>query len=132
MELGTGVAMPVVNKPGANQDLNAKRLAAATAGGYKIAVQNASLFTITPLAVSAAEATSIDTFDVITGVSRDDYVMATNPKTGFTTIEDAKSGKTIRYGTTGVGTGAQALLGADLQDGRHQRDRRAVRRQRQP
>ena len=45
-------------------------------------MQNASLFTITPLAVSAAEATSIDTFDVITGVSRDDYVMATNPKTG--------------------------------------------------
>ena len=123
--------MPVVNKPGASKPSTPRSLAAATADGYKIAVQNASLFTITPLAVSAAEATSIDTFDVITGVSRDDYVMATNPKTGFTTIEDMKkSGKTIREGTTGVGTGAQALLGADLQDGRHQRDRRAVRRRR--
>jgi tripartite-type tricarboxylate transporter receptor subunit TctC len=103
-----GVSMPVVNKPGANGALNAKELAAAPADGYKIAVQNASLFTITPLAVSAAEATSIDTFEVITGVSRDDYVMATNPKTGFKTIEDMKkAGRTIRYGTTGVGTGAQ-------------------------
>jgi tripartite-type tricarboxylate transporter receptor subunit TctC len=102
------VAMPVVNKPGANGALNAKELQSAPADGYKIAVQNASLFTITPLTVSDAEATKIDSFDVITGVSRDDYVLATNPKSGFKSIEDVKkSGKTISYGTTGVGTGAQ-------------------------
>ena len=94
--LGAGVAMPVVNKPGASQASTPRELAAATADGYKIAVQNASLFTITPLAVSAAEATSIDTFDVITGVSRDDYVMATNPKTGSRPSRTKKSGKTIR------------------------------------
>jgi tripartite-type tricarboxylate transporter receptor subunit TctC len=103
-----GVAMPVVNKPGANGALNAKELQGAPADGYRIAVQNASLFTITPLTVSAAEATKIESFDVITGVSRDDYVLATNPKSGFKSIEDVKkSGRTIRYGTTGVGTGAQ-------------------------
>jgi tripartite-type tricarboxylate transporter receptor subunit TctC len=102
------VAMPVVNKPGANGALNAKELQGSPADGYKIAVQNASLFTITPLTVSAAEATTIDSFDVIAGVSRDDYVMATSPKSGFKSIEDIKkSGRTIRYGTTGVGTGAQ-------------------------
>jgi tripartite-type tricarboxylate transporter receptor subunit TctC len=102
------VAMPVVNKPGANGALNAKELQGAPADGYKIAVQNASLFTITPLTVSAAEATNIDSFDVIAGVSRDDYVLATSPKSGFKSIEDIKkSGKAISYGTTGVGTGAQ-------------------------
>ncbi|MEV4469463.1 tripartite tricarboxylate transporter substrate binding protein [Nonomuraea salmonea] len=103
-----GVSAPVINKPGANGALAAKELQAAKPDGYKIAVQNASLFTITPLTVSPAEATKIDSFEVITGVSRDDYVMATNPKSGFTSIEDMKkAGKTIRYGTTGVGTGAQ-------------------------
>lgn len=103
-----GVSTPVLNKPGANGALNAKELQSAAPDGYKIAVQNASLFTITPLTVSPAEATKIESFDVITGVSRDDYVMATNPKSGYTSIKDMKkAGKTIRYGTTGVGTGAQ-------------------------
>ncbi|TDC10647.1 tripartite tricarboxylate transporter substrate binding protein [Nonomuraea longispora] len=103
-----GVSAPVLNKPGANGALNAKELQSAAPDGYKLAVQNASLFTITPLTVSPAEATKIDSFDVITGVSRDDYVMATNPKSGYKSIKDMKeAGKPIRYGTTGVGTGAQ-------------------------
>ncbi|MEV0622724.1 tripartite tricarboxylate transporter substrate binding protein [Nonomuraea sp. NPDC050404] len=103
-----GVTAPVLNKPGANGSLAAKELQSAKPDGYKIAVQNASLFTITPLTVSPAEATKIDSFDVITGVSRDDYVMATNTKSGYKSIDDLKkAGKTIRYGTTGVGTGAQ-------------------------
>jgi len=103
-----GVSAPVINKPGANGALAAKELQAAKPDGYKLAVQNASLFTITPLTVSPSEAVKIEDFDVITGVSRDDYVMATNPKSGFTSIDDMKkAGKTIRYGTTGVGTGAQ-------------------------
>ncbi|WP_049561473.1 tripartite tricarboxylate transporter substrate binding protein [Nonomuraea sp. SBT364] len=103
-----GVSAPVVNKPGANGALAAKELQAAKPDGYKIAVQNASLFTITPLTVSAAEATKIDSFDVITGVSRDDYVMATSTASGYKSVKDLKdAGKPIRYGTTGVGTGAQ-------------------------
>ncbi|MFC4007342.1 Bug family tripartite tricarboxylate transporter substrate binding protein [Nonomuraea purpurea] len=103
-----GVSAPVLNKPGANGALNAKELQAAKPDGYKIALQNASLFTITPLTVSEAEATKIDSFDVITGVSRDDYVMATSTASGYKNIKDmGKAGKAIRYGTTGVGTGAQ-------------------------
>ncbi|PZG20094.1 tripartite tricarboxylate transporter substrate binding protein [Nonomuraea aridisoli] len=103
-----GVSTPVINKPGANGALNAKELQAAKPDGYKIAVQNASLFTITPLTVTPEEATKIEDFDVITGISRDDYVMATSAQSGYKSIDDLKkSGKTIRYGTTGVGTGAQ-------------------------
>ena len=103
-----GVAMPVVNKPGANGALVAKELQSAAPDGYSIAIQNASLFAITPLAVSESESVKVDDFDIVYGVSRDDYVLATNPKTGWTSIADMKAaGKTIRYGTTGVGTGAQ-------------------------
>ncbi|TWD75297.1 tripartite-type tricarboxylate transporter receptor subunit TctC [Kribbella amoyensis] len=103
-----GVSVPVVNKPGANGALNAKELQAAPADGYKIAVQNASLFTITPLAVSAAEAVKLDSFDLIGGVSQDDYMLAAHADSGFKSIADLKkAGKNIKYGTTGVGTGAQ-------------------------
>ncbi|MFC0628128.1 Bug family tripartite tricarboxylate transporter substrate binding protein [Kribbella deserti] len=103
-----GVSVPVVNKPGANGALNAKELQSAKADGYKIAVQNASLFTITPLAVSAAEAVKIDSFDLITGVSQDDYMLAAQVDSGYKSIADLKkAGKNIKYGTTGVGTGAQ-------------------------
>ena len=49
------VAMPVINKAGANGALAAKELKAAKADGYAISIQNASLFTITPLAVGASE-----------------------------------------------------------------------------
>jgi tripartite-type tricarboxylate transporter receptor subunit TctC len=103
-----GVSVPVVNKPGANGALNAKELKGQKPDGYKIAVQNASLFTITPLAVSEAESTSLDDFDLITGVSQDDYMLAAHADSGYKTIADLKkSGKNIKYGTTGVGTGAQ-------------------------
>ena len=103
-----GVSVPVVNKPGANGALNAKELQAAKPDGYKIAVQNASLFTITPLAVSANEAVKLDDFDLIAGVSQDDYMLAAPAASGYKSIADLKkAGKNIKYGTTGVGTGAQ-------------------------
>ena len=103
-----GTPMPVVNKPGANGALNAKELQSAKADGYKIAVQNASLFTITPLAVSANEVVKLDDFDLLGGISQDDYVLIAPVGSGHKTIADLKkAGKNIKYGTTGVGTGAQ-------------------------
>lgn len=102
------VSVPVVNKPGANGALNAKELQSAKPDGYKIAVQNASLFTITPLAVSADEAVKVGDFDLITGISQDDYMLAAPAGSGYKNIADLKkAGKNIKYGTTGVGTGAQ-------------------------
>jgi tripartite-type tricarboxylate transporter receptor subunit TctC len=101
-------SFPVINKPGANGALAAAEVAKATPDGSTIAIQNASLFTITPLAVTADEATSIDDFDVVHGVSRDDYVLVTHPKSGFKTLDDIKNAKEkITFGTTGVGTGSQ-------------------------
>ena len=103
-----GESFPVINKEGANGALAAQEVAKAEPDGSVIAVQNASLFAITPLAVSEDEATSIDDFEVVYGVSRDDYVMVTNPDGAYPDL-DAIKGATdkVTYGTTGVGTGSQ-------------------------
>lgn len=103
-----GASFPVINREGANGALAAAEVAKATPDGSVIAIQNASLFTITPMAVSPDEVTSIDDFDIVGGVSRDDYVLVTNPASGYRTLDDIKnSPRVVRYGTTGVGTGAQ-------------------------
>jgi len=112
-----GASFPVINKPGANGALAASELASAEPDGSTIANQNASLFAITPLAVSEDEATSIDDFEVVHGVSRDDYVLVANAKGDYTTLDDVKNAtETLKYGTSGVGTGSQlstALLLGD-------------------
>lgn len=103
-----GGTFAVINREGANGALAAGQVKDAKNDGSVISIQNASLFTITPLAVPEDEATSIDDFDVVGGVSRDDYVMVTGPKSGLKTLDDIKdSTETITYATTGVGTGAQ-------------------------
>jgi tripartite-type tricarboxylate transporter receptor subunit TctC len=115
-----GASFPVINREGANGALAAQEVASAEPDGYTIAIQNASLFAITPLAVAKDEVTSIDDFDVVYGVSRDDYVMVTNPD-GYADLDAVKAAtKKVTYGTTGVGTGSQLscalLLGsADVQ-----------------
>ncbi|GGR72714.1 tripartite-type tricarboxylate transporter receptor subunit TctC [Nocardioides luteus] len=107
-----GASFPVINQEGANGALAANKVAKAKADGQTIAIQNASLFAITPLAVSEDEVTDLGDFDVVQGVSRDDYVMVTGPKSGFTSLDDIKSAKKkVTYGTTGVGTGAQLSCG---------------------
>ena len=84
-------SFPVINKAGSNGALAAGELAKAEPDGSTIAIQNASLFAITPLAVAEDEVTSIDDFDVVQGVSRDDYVMVTNPDSGFASLDDLKA-----------------------------------------
>jgi tripartite-type tricarboxylate transporter receptor subunit TctC len=103
-----GSSFPVINREGANGALAAAEVANASPDGSVIAIQNASLFAITPLAVNPDEVTNIDAFDIVGGVSRDDYVLVTNPASGFRNLDDVKNaGRPIRFATTGVGTGAQ-------------------------
>ncbi|GIG35549.1 Bug family tripartite tricarboxylate transporter substrate binding protein [Cellulomonas pakistanensis] len=112
-----GASFPVINREGANGAIAAAEVAAAEPDGSTIAIQNASLFAITPLAVSEDEVTSIDDFDVVHGVSRDDYVMVTTAGGPYADLDAVKAATgTVTYGTTGVGTGAQVscalLLGS--------------------
>jgi tripartite-type tricarboxylate transporter receptor subunit TctC len=111
-----GGTFPVINREGANGAIAAAEVASAEPDGSTIAIQNASLFAITPLAVSEDEVTSIDDFDVVHGISRDDYVMVTSGGT-YADLDAVKAAtETVTYGTTGVGTGAQVscalLLGS--------------------
>lgn len=108
-----GKAVPVVNKPGANGALAMKEVQGKSADGYELATLNASLITITPLAVGESEAVSLDDVDVIVGLSQDDYVLVANPKAGVKSVKDLAAASNLSFGTTGVGTGsqlAQALL----------------------
>ncbi len=107
-----GASFPVINQEGANGALAANKVSKAKADGQTIAIQNASLFAITPLAVSEDEVTDIGDFEVVQGVSRDDYVMVTGPESGIKSLDDIKNAKKkLTYGTTGVGTGAQVSCG---------------------
>jgi tripartite-type tricarboxylate transporter receptor subunit TctC len=111
---GLGAPIPVVNKPGANGALATKEVGGSKPDGQTLVILNASLFTITPLAVPAGEAVKIEDYEVITGISQDDYVLVTNASSGMKTMEDLKkANKKFNFATTGVGTGsqlAQALL----------------------
>lgn len=102
------VALPVINSPGANGALAANEVAAADPTGYELATLNASLITITPLAVSEDEAIDIENFEVIAGLSQDDYVLVANPDTDIETVDDlVDSDEQHSFGTAGVGTGSQ-------------------------
>ncbi|HEX2072828.1 MAG TPA: tripartite tricarboxylate transporter substrate binding protein [Geodermatophilus sp.] len=103
-----GVPVTVENRPGANGAVAAQELAGAEPDGQTLMTFVGSLAYITPLAVSEDEAVDINDYEVVTGISRDDYVLVTNPGTGFTTVEDlVNAGRPITFGTTGVGTGSQ-------------------------
>ena len=104
-----GASFPVVNREGANGALAAAEVANATPDGSVIAIQNASLFAITPLAVDPDEVTKIDEFDIVGGVSRDDYVLVTSPgeRVPHARRHQERRTRVVRYATTGVGTGAQ-------------------------
>jgi tripartite-type tricarboxylate transporter receptor subunit TctC len=106
-----GAPMPVVNTPGANGALAAQELATKPADGQHLMVINASLVAITPLAVPPEEAIDIADYEVVTGISQDDFVLVANPATGFSTVQDMiNATEPIDYGTTGVGTGSQLSL----------------------
>ena len=90
-----GVPVPVMNRPGANGALAAKELASQPPNGQSLMVINLSLVAITPLAVRADQAVDINNYEIITGISQDDYVLVSNAESGLKTVDDLKkAGKT--------------------------------------
>ncbi|MDT9592088.1 tripartite tricarboxylate transporter substrate binding protein [Nocardioides zeae] len=103
-----GVPVPVMNRPGANGALAAQTLSGENADGQELMVINASLIAITSLVVGEDEVVSLDDYEVVTGISQDDYVLVANVDSGWESFEDVEAaGQTIDYATTGVGTGSQ-------------------------
>jgi tripartite-type tricarboxylate transporter receptor subunit TctC len=69
-----------------------------------------SLAYITPLAVAPDQVVDIKNYEIVTGVSQDDYVLVANPATGFKTVKDMVDAKRpIKYATTGVGRVASSV-----------------------
>ncbi len=103
-----GVPVPVVNVPGANGGIAAKELETKEPNGQELMVINLSLAAITPLAVPEDQAVDVSDFDIVTGISQDDYVLVSNASSGLESVEDlVGSEEPIDYATTGVGTGSQ-------------------------
>jgi tripartite-type tricarboxylate transporter receptor subunit TctC len=104
----------VLNQPGANGAVAAGELMNDTPDGQRFMLTSGSLMTITPHFVSEDEALSVEDFQLVTGVGREDYVLVANASSGITSIADiANAGRNINYATSGVGTGgqlSQALL----------------------
>ena len=92
-----GAPMPVVNKPGANGALATKEVAGKPADGQNLLLLNASLITITPLAVTPDEAVNIDDLDIIAGLSQDDYVLVASKTSGLKTIKDLTGRRTKHH-----------------------------------
>ncbi|MEU4363192.1 tripartite tricarboxylate transporter substrate binding protein [Promicromonospora sp. NPDC023987] len=107
-----GVSVPVINRAGANGALATEEVAAEPADGHELVLLNASLITITPLAVSDDEAVDLSNLDVLKGLSQDDYVLLASVESGFEDLTDLQDASDITYGTTGVGTGSQLAQAA--------------------
>jgi len=103
-----GVPVVVENRPGANGAIAARELAGAAPDGQTLMVMVGSLAFITPLAVAEDQAIDLADYEIVTGISQDDYVLVTSPATGFRSVADlTAAGRPITFGTTGVGTGSQ-------------------------
>lgn len=102
-----GVSVPVVNSPGANGALATQEVAGMAPDGQNLILLNATLITITPLALGEDQVPALEDLDVLKGLSQDDYILVASAESGFTTLEDLKAAGDLTMGTTGVGTGSQ-------------------------
>ncbi|MEV0806638.1 tripartite tricarboxylate transporter substrate binding protein [Micromonospora sp. NPDC050200] len=102
-----GQSVVVTNKPGANGAVGGKEVLASTPDGYNIALLVKSLFAITPLAVKDPTAIQPDKMKIITTLTQEDYVLVVNAASPYKTLDDLLKAPSVRYATTGVGTGAQ-------------------------
>jgi tripartite-type tricarboxylate transporter receptor subunit TctC len=106
-----GESLPVTNKPGANGAVGLKELLAGKPDGYTIALAVKSLFAIGPLVVDDPDAVTIDQLRIITTLTNEGYVLVVHADSPYQTLEDLLAADSVKYGTTGVGTGSQLSAG---------------------
>jgi tripartite-type tricarboxylate transporter receptor subunit TctC len=102
-----GQPLPVTNKPGANGAIGGKEVLATPPDGYNVALLVKSLFAITPLAVEDPTAIQLDKLAIVSTLTSEDYVLVVNANSSYKSLEDLLKAPSVRYATTGVGTGAQ-------------------------
>ncbi|MFC0110839.1 Bug family tripartite tricarboxylate transporter substrate binding protein [Kibdelosporangium aridum] len=102
-----GQSMPVANKPGANGAVGGKEVLAQPPDGYNIGLLVKSLFAITPLAVQDPTAIQLDKLTIVATLTTEDYILVVNAESPYQSLKDLIGAPSIRYATSGVGTGAQ-------------------------
>lgn len=106
-EKPVGRSLPVTNKPGANGAVGGKEVLASPADGYNVGLLVKSLFAITPLATKDSSAIQLDKLTVLATLTTEDYVLVVNSGSPHQTLEDLVKAPSVKYATSGVGTGAQ-------------------------
>ncbi|WP_186762913.1 tripartite tricarboxylate transporter substrate binding protein [Lentzea tibetensis] len=107
VEKPLGQSVPVANKPGANGAVGGKEVLASAPDGYNIALLVKSLFAITPLATKDQTAIDLDKLKIVGTLTTEDYVLVVNASSPHASLEDLLKAPSVKYATTGVGTGAQ-------------------------
>ncbi|MFF5989006.1 tripartite tricarboxylate transporter substrate binding protein [Prauserella flavalba] len=113
LEEPLGQSTVVVNKPGANGKIAGKDVFSSNPDGYRLAVMPQSLFAVGPLVLDDPDAIQLEDMTFIKGLAVEDYVMVVPADSPIKSVEDLKKAGSVKYGTTGAGTGsqlAQALL----------------------
>ncbi|MQA09502.1 MAG: tripartite tricarboxylate transporter substrate binding protein [Pseudonocardiaceae bacterium] len=107
LEKPLGAQVPVVNKPGANGKIAGKDVFSSEPDGYRVAAMPQSLFAVGPLVLNDPDAIKLEDMTFIKGLAVEDYVMVVPSDSPIKSVEDLKKAGTIKYGTTGAGTGSQ-------------------------
>jgi tripartite-type tricarboxylate transporter receptor subunit TctC len=108
-----GQSVVVVNKEGANGAVGGKEVLGSPPDGYKLVLLPQSLFAIGPLLEDDADAIDLADMAYVAGVSVEDYVLSVPAKSPIKSLDDLIEKGSVKFGTTGAGTGsqlAQALL----------------------
>ncbi|MFC5752349.1 tripartite tricarboxylate transporter substrate binding protein [Actinomadura rugatobispora] len=97
----------VVNKPGANGKIAGKDVFGSKPDGYRVAVMPQSLFAIGPLMLSDPDAIQVKDMTLVRGLAVEDYVLVVPASSEYRTLKDLLGAGSLKYGTTGPGTGSQ-------------------------
>ncbi|RVX38665.1 tripartite-type tricarboxylate transporter receptor subunit TctC [Nonomuraea polychroma] len=107
IEQPLGAKAVVVNKPGANGKIAGKDVFGSKPDGYRVAVMPQSLFAIGPLMLNDADPVKLTDMTFIKGLAVEDYVLVVPADSTYKTLKDLVEAPSVKYGTTGPGTGSQ-------------------------
>lgn len=102
-----GESITVVNKPGANGKIAGKELAGSDPDGYSLSMMPQSLFSVGPLFIDDSDPLVLDDMTIIAGLAVEDYVLVVPADSEYQTFDDLMNADELKFGTSGVGTGAQ-------------------------
>lgn len=102
-----GESITVINQAGANGKIAGKDVSGSEPDGYKLAMMPQSLFSVGPLFIDDSDPLEIDDMTVIAGLAVEDYVLVVPADSEYKTFDDLMNADELKYGTSGVGTGAQ-------------------------